>query len=95
MATPQPHATAARHSRTPERTQYAWSGLQMVGETGDRDPEAAVQYIYTENSYEPLARVDSRQQYAEIYWYHSEINGLPQSVTDSNGDIVWRGAFSA
>ncbi|APG20394.1 type IV secretion protein Rhs [Kosakonia radicincitans] len=84
-----------RHSRTPERTQYAWSGLQMVGETGDRDPEAAVQYIYTENSYEPLARVDSRQQYAEIYWYHSEINGLPQSVTDSNGDIVWRGAFSA
>ncbi|WP_071531963.1 RHS domain-containing protein [Kosakonia radicincitans] len=36
-----------------------------------------------------------RQQYAEIYWYHSEINGLPQSVTDSNGDIVWRGAFSA
>ncbi|ARD58581.1 hypothetical protein Y71_01140 [Kosakonia radicincitans DSM 16656] len=51
-----------RHTRTPERTQYALSGLQMVGETGDRDPEAAVQYIYTENSYEPLARVASSMQ---------------------------------
>ncbi|MDH2914786.1 hypothetical protein N7V53_20025 [Kosakonia sp. HypNH10] len=44
---------------TPERTQYAWSGLQMVGETSDSHPDAAVLYIHTENSYEPLARGDS------------------------------------
>ncbi|MGR4051840.1 HNH/endonuclease VII fold putative polymorphic toxin, partial [Kosakonia cowanii] len=79
----------------PERTQYAWSGLQMVGETSDTHPDAAVQYIYTENSYEPLARVDSHGEHADIFWYHTEINGLPDSVTDSHGDTVWRGASTA
>jgi len=75
--------------------QYAWSGLQMVDETSDSHPDAAVQYIYTENSYEPLARVDSHGEHADIFWYHTELNGLPDSVTDSNGDTVWRGASSA
>jgi RHS repeat-associated protein len=84
-----------RHARKPERTQYAWSGLQMVGETSDSHPDAAVQYIYTENSYEPLARVDSHGEHADIFWYHTEINGLPDSVTDSNGETVWRGASTA
>jgi RHS repeat-associated protein len=84
-----------RHARKPERTQYAWSGLQIVGETSDSHPDAAVQYIYTENSYEPLARVDSHGEHADIFWYHTELNGLPDSVTDSNGDTVWRGASTA
>ncbi len=75
--------------------QYAWSGLQMVGETSDSHPDAAVQYIYTENSYEPLARVDSYGEHADIFWYHTELNGLPESVTDSYGDTVWRGASTA
>jgi len=84
-----------RHARKPARTQYAWSGLQMVGETSDSHPDAAVQYIYTENSYEPLARVDSHGEHADIFWYHTELNGLPDSVTDSNGETVWRGASTA
>ncbi|MGF6439156.1 RHS repeat-associated core domain-containing protein [Kosakonia sp. 1610] len=84
-----------RHARKPARTQYAWSGLQMVGETSDSHPDAAVQYIHTENSYEPLARVDSHGEHADIFWYHTELNGLPDSVTDSNGDTVWRGASTA
>ncbi|MHA8111786.1 RHS repeat-associated core domain-containing protein [Kosakonia cowanii] len=84
-----------RHARKPERTRYAWSGLQMVGETSDSHPDAAVQYIYSENSYEPLARVDSHGEHADIFWYHTELNGLPDSVTDSNGDTVWRGASTA
>ena len=50
-----------RHTRNAERTQYAWSGLQMVGE------------------------------HAEVYWYHTELNGLPEKVTDSSGDVVWQG----
>jgi len=84
-----------RHARKPERTQYAWSGLQMVGETSDSHPDAAVQYIHTENSYEPLARVDSHGEHADIFWCHTELNGLPDSVTDSSGDTVWCGASTA
>ncbi len=48
-------------------------------------------YIYTENSHEPLARVDSVEQHAEVYWHHTELNGLPEKVTDSSGDVVWQG----
>lgn len=84
-----------RHARKPERTQYAWSGLQMVGESSDSNPDASVQYVYTENSYEPLARIDSHGLHSEVYWYHTELNGLPESVTDSSGDTVWRGASTA
>jgi len=61
-----------RHARKPKRTQYAWSGLQMVGETSD-----------------------SHGEHADIFWYHTELNGLTDSVTDSNGDTVWRGASTA
>ncbi|KMK17101.1 hypothetical protein ABW09_17975 [Pluralibacter gergoviae] len=85
-----------RHgARASERTTYAWSGMQMVGERSDRRPDAAVQYVYEENSYAPLARVDSTGDVAEIYWYHAELNGLPERMTDADGETVWRGAFSA
>ncbi|MBL3695975.1 hypothetical protein F1652_26230 [Pluralibacter gergoviae] len=61
----------------------------------DRRPDAAVQYVYEENSYAPLARVDSTGDAAEVYWYHAELNGLPERMTDADGETVWRGAFSA
>ncbi|EMO7190246.1 TPA: EndoU domain-containing protein [Pluralibacter gergoviae] len=85
-----------RHgAQAPERTTYAWSGMQMVGERSDRRPDAAVQYVYEENSYAPLARVDSTGDAAEVYWYHAELNGLPERMTDASGETVWRGTFSA
>ncbi|EOU9606700.1 RHS repeat-associated core domain-containing protein, partial [Cronobacter dublinensis] len=60
----------------------------------DREPDHYVQYVYTEGSYEPLARVDSVFDDCEIYWYHTELNGLPERVTDADGQTVWRGQFS-
>ena len=30
----------------------------------------------------------------EIYWYHTELNDLPERVTDEDGQTVWRGQFS-
>ncbi|EPY3689287.1 RHS repeat-associated core domain-containing protein, partial [Cronobacter sakazakii] len=42
----------------------------------------------------PLARVDSVFDDCEIYWYHTELNGLPERVTDADGQTVWRGQFS-
>ncbi len=30
----------------------------------------------------------------EIYWYHTGLNGLPERVTDADGQAVWRGQFS-
>ena len=66
----------------------------MVGEVRSGRPQAAVQYVYAENSYEPLARVDSLGSHADVYWYHTEINGLPDALTDKDGKHIWQGRFT-
>ncbi|MDI7691682.1 RHS repeat-associated core domain-containing protein, partial [Cronobacter malonaticus] len=78
----------------PETIRFDWQGLQLAGEQSDREPDHYVQYVYTEGSYEPLARIDSVFDDCEIYWYHTELNGLPERVTDTDGQTVWRGQFS-
>ncbi|WP_243390171.1 RHS repeat-associated core domain-containing protein, partial [Cronobacter sakazakii] len=78
----------------PETIRFEWQGLQLAGEQGDREPDHYVQYVYTEGSYEPLARIDSVFDDCEIYWYHTGLNGLPERVTDADGQTVWRGQFS-
>lgn len=65
----------------PETIRFDWQGLQLAGEQSDREPDHYVQYVNTEGSYEPLARVDSVFDDCEIYWYHTELNGLPEWVT--------------
>ncbi|EOV9559157.1 RHS repeat-associated core domain-containing protein, partial [Cronobacter turicensis] len=80
--------------KDPETIRFDWQGLQLAGEQSDREPDHYVQYVYTEGSYEPLARVDSVFDDCEIYWYHTELNGLPGRVTDADGQTVWRGQFS-
>ncbi|EOI3479914.1 RHS repeat-associated core domain-containing protein [Cronobacter dublinensis] len=80
--------------KDPETIRFDWQGLQLASEQSDREPDHYVQYVYTEGSYEPLARVDSVFDDCEIYWYHTELNGLPERVTDADGHTVWRGQFS-
>ena len=89
------HKTLWRYNDPqPETIRFDWQGLQLAGEQSDREPDHYVQYVYTEGSYEPLARIDSVFDDCEIYWYHTELNGLPERVTDADGQTVWRGQFS-
>jgi len=68
--------------------------MRMVGESSSLQPARNTQYIYGENSWEPLARADSIGQQSDIFWYHTELNGLPERMTDEHGEVVWRGRFS-
>ena len=83
-----------RHGRETENITFLWSGLRMGGESSSLTPERNTQYIYSENSREPLARVDSIGEQSETFWYHTELNGLPERMTDAHGEVVWRGRFS-
>ena len=38
--------------------------------------------------------MDSVGESSETYWYHSELNGLPERMTDQYGEVVWQGSFS-
>ncbi|MCL2894508.1 RHS repeat-associated core domain-containing protein [Brenneria tiliae] len=82
------------HHGEPETVAFHWNGLRMVGEQSSLHPKHATRYIYHENSWEPLARVDSVGESSEVYWFHTELNGLPERMTDEHGNLVWQGQFS-
>ena len=84
-----------RHDRAvPEITMFQWNGLRLAGEAGSGAPGRKTQYVYSEGTWEPLARVDSSAAGSEVYWYHAALNGLPERMTDAQGDTVWQGTFS-
>ena len=57
-----------------------------------RSSDAAVQYIYTENSYKPLARVDSHGEHAETFWYHTaKSRGTNmKKINNSYISMIWQ-----
>ena len=52
-------------------------------------------YLYTdEGSYEPLARIDrTGNQEQHIYYFHIDLNGMPEELTDEAGEIVWECSY--
>ncbi|WP_143421274.1 RHS repeat-associated core domain-containing protein [Gilliamella apicola] len=65
----------------------------MIQETGPNHPTSL--YIYTDqNSYEPLARIDTDgNQEQHIRYFHTDLNGCPEELTDANGKILWECSF--
>ncbi|WP_100090594.1 RHS repeat domain-containing protein [Snodgrassella alvi] len=65
----------------------------MIQETGPNHPTSL--YIYTDqHSYEPLARIDTdgnQEQY--IRYFHTDLNGCPEELTDENGELLWECSF--
>ncbi|EAZ9274936.1 RHS repeat-associated core domain-containing protein [Salmonella enterica] len=53
-------------------------------------------YIYSDQgSHEPLARVDRAApgEADEVLYYHTDVNGAPEEMTDSGGNIVWEAGY--
>ncbi|OCG78699.1 hypothetical protein A9G42_00925 [Gilliamella sp. Nev6-6] len=65
----------------------------MIQETGPNHPTSL--YIYTDqNSYEPLARIDTDGNHEQhIRYFHTDLNGCPEELTDKNGKILWECSF--
>ncbi len=61
----------------------------MIQET--RTDRSKSVYIYTdESSYEPLARVETTTGTEQkVLYYHTDVNGAPEELTDEDGHIVW------
>lgn len=70
---------------------FLWDGMRMVQEV--RPDGAASVYLYNgAGSYEPLARLDDGHDSStrSTLYYHTDVNGAPEELTDANGEIVWR-----
>ena len=82
-------------------TLFVWDGLRLLRE--ERGSNAGT-YFYEQGSYAPLARVDCRNSLAgeqklpavlhNVFYYHCNPAGLPEDVTNSQGEVVWRGRYS-
>jgi RHS repeat-associated protein len=50
-------------------------------------------YLYADDGYDPLARVDGTGALQQIRYYHNDLNGLPELLTESDGHSVWQARY--
>ncbi|MED9791914.1 RHS repeat-associated core domain-containing protein, partial [Escherichia marmotae] len=76
------------------RTKFLWDGMRLAKES--RPEGISRLYIYSDQgSYEPLARVDKagKEGPNRILYFHTDVNGAPEEMTDSDGKIVWETGY--
>ncbi|MGN8274944.1 RHS repeat-associated core domain-containing protein, partial [Pseudomonas sp. SMN5] len=71
-------------------TRFTWDGLRLLQES--RYNQTSL-YLYTDNTYEPLARVDGYGAHQKVRYYHNDLNGLPEQLTEADGHSVWQARF--
>jgi RHS repeat-associated protein len=51
-------------------------------------------YVYADrDSYEPLARIDGKPGSEEVFYFHTNLAGLPEQLTDENGLSIWHSEY--
>ena len=70
-------------------THFHWDGDQLLA---DRLKGKTREYVYYPNSFEPLAIIEEN---GSINLIHTDAVGLPQEVTNEDGNIVWSASYDA
>lgn len=74
-------------------TTFLWEGLRLLSE---HRHGVDMLYVYEDaDSYAPLARIDSVNGNHEIFYFQCQPNGLPDALTDSEGNIQWHARFTS
>ncbi|MBV4453455.1 MULTISPECIES: RHS repeat-associated core domain-containing protein [Pseudomonas] len=76
--------------RQQSQTRFTWDAMQLLQEHQDQRTSL---YIYTDEGYEPLARVDGIGDQQKIRYYHNDLNGLPEQLSESDGHTVWNARY--
>jgi uncharacterized protein RhaS with RHS repeats len=85
---------------------FLWDGMRLVQETyHDRRGLEALTYLYEPDSYVPLARIDHAAPSANdasadagvvrdaVYYFHNDVSGMPEELTDADMDLVWQARY--
>ncbi|MBD8236691.1 RHS repeat-associated core domain-containing protein [Pseudomonas fluorescens] len=78
------------HGFTLAETRFDWDGLRLLQE--HKHTQTSL-YIYEDEGYEPLARVDGIGPQQKIRYYHNDLNGLPEQLTETEGETVWQARY--
>ncbi|SDS44061.1 RHS repeat-associated core domain-containing protein [Pseudomonas asplenii] len=70
-------------------TRFTWDGLRLLQE--HRHSQTSL-YLYA-GGYEPIARVDGLGALQKVRYYHNDINGLPEQLTESDGHTLWQARY--
>ncbi|WP_339489405.1 RHS repeat-associated core domain-containing protein, partial [Pseudomonas rhizophila] len=71
-------------------TRFTWDGLRLLQE--HRHQQTSL-YLYEDDGHEPLARVDGSGPLQKIRYYHNDLNGLPEQLTEADGHNVWQATY--
>ena len=71
-------------------TRFTWDGLRLLQE--HKNSQTSL-YVYADHGYEPLARVDGVGALQKIRYYHNDLNGLPEQLTENDGHTVWQARY--
>ncbi|WP_256254858.1 RHS repeat-associated core domain-containing protein, partial [Pseudomonas agarici] len=71
-------------------TRFTWDGLRLLQE--HKNTQTSL-YLYVDEGYEPLARVDGLGDVQKIRYYHTDPNGLPEQLTEADGTRVWQARY--
>jgi RHS repeat-associated protein len=75
------------------QTEFFWQGLRLLQEVQDGKQSL---YVYVDaDSYEPLARVDGAPGQEVVHYFHTNLAGLPEQLTDEQGLSVWHSDYQA
>ncbi|MFK9002726.1 RHS repeat-associated core domain-containing protein [Pseudomonas pergaminensis] len=69
---------------------FTWDGPQLIQEHSNNQTSL---YLYSDGGYEPLARIDGIGFQQQVRYYHTDVNGMPEQLTDSAGALVWRASY--
>ncbi|WP_167070858.1 RHS repeat-associated core domain-containing protein, partial [Pantoea sp. Ap-967] len=73
------------------RVLFHWQGLRLLQE---EQSGLASMYVYdAPNSYEPLARIDGKPGDETFQYFHCNLAGLPEQLTDSDGKPIWQSDY--
>jgi RHS repeat-associated protein len=71
-------------------TRFMWDGLRLLQE--HKHSQSSL-YVYEDEGYQPLARVDGAGPLQKIRYYHNDLNGLPEQLTETDGHSVWQATY--
>lgn len=71
-------------------TRFTWDGLRLLQE--HRHQQTSL-YLYENDGYDPLARVDGSGALQKVRYYHNDLNGLPEQLTETDGHSVWQATY--
>ena len=69
---------------------FDWDGLRLLQER--RNHQTSL-YVYEAGSYAALARVDGIGEHQRLRYYHNDLNGLPEQMTEADGSTVWHARY--